>query len=103
MRKKASKQIINLGGTRGYTINEAAETLCRITGYDKVEYREARHEVKYAVPNPKKSMELLDYKEFKTFDEWLGEMWEWAKEQPDRPQYKWENYEITKGIYGYWK
>ena len=33
----------------------------------------------------------------------LAEMWEWAKKQPKRPQYMWDNYEITKGIYEYWK
>lgn len=102
-KKEASKEIINLGGTRGYSINEAAEMLCQITGYDKVTRKEARHEVKYAVPNPEKSMKLLDYRETKPMEIWLREMWEWAKEQPDRPQYKWENYEIDKGIYGYWK
>ena len=30
-------------------------------------------------------------------------MWEWAKTQPNRERYKWENYEITKGLYSYWK
>ena len=100
---ETSKEIINLGGMKGYTIKEAAETLCKVAGYDRLEYREPRHEVKYAIPDPRKSIELLDYKELKPFEEWLADMWEWAKKQPDRPQYKWENYEITKGIYGYWK
>ena len=30
-------------------------------------------------------------------------MWEWAKTQPKREQFKWDNYEIEKGIYTYWK
>ena len=30
-------------------------------------------------------------------------MWEWAKNQPDRDQYKWPFYEIDKNLYSYWK
>ena len=100
---EASKEIINVGGVKGYSINEAAELLCKITGYDKVEHKEARHEVKHAIPRPDKSIELLGYEQKTSLEEGLRKMWEWAKKQPDRPQYKWENYEITKGIYSFWK
>lgn len=100
---EASREIINVGGVRGYSINEAAELLCKITGYDKVEHKEARHEVKHAVPKPNKSIRLLNYEQKTSLEEGLKKMWEWAQKQPMRPQYKWENYEITKGIYSYWK
>lgn len=99
----ASKQIINVGGVEGYSINEAAKVLCEITGYKNVEHKEARHEVKHAVPDPSKSIKLLGYEQKTSLEEGLRKMWEWAKKQPNRPQYKWENYEITKGIYSYWK
>lgn len=99
----ASKQIINVGGEIGYTINEAAKILARITGYDNIEHKEARHEVKYAVPSPEKSKRLLGYNQSTSLEEGLTKMWEWAKTQPNRKQYKWENYEITDGIYSYWK
>ena len=100
---EASREIINVGGVRGYSINEAAELLCKITGYDKVEHKEARHEVKHAVPKPNKSIRLLNYEQKTSLEEGLRKMWEWAQTQPNRPQYKWENYEITKGIYSFWK
>ncbi len=100
---EASKEIINVGGVKGYSINEAANALCKITGYDKVEHKEARHEVKHAVPCPDKSIKLLGYEQKTSLEEGLKKMWDWAKVQPNRPQYKWENYEITKGIYSYWK
>ena len=100
---EASKEIINVGGIKGYTINEAAKILCDITGYDKVEHKEARHEVKHAVPKPDKSIKLLGYEQKTSLEEGLRKMWEWAQKQPDRPQYKWENYEITKGLYSFWK
>lgn len=102
--KEASKQIINVGGIKGYTINEAAEMLCEITGYDKsnIKHMEPRHEVKWCVPSYQKSIDLLGYEEKTTLKEGLTEMWEWAKTQPNRERYKWENYEITKGLYEYW-
>lgn len=101
--EKASKQIINLGGVRGYSINEACNILCDIIGYDKVEHKEARHEVKHAVPKPDKSIEILGYKQTTSLEDGLKDMWEWAKKQPNRKQYKWENYEITEGLYSYWQ
>jgi len=100
---EASKEIINVGGAKGYSINEAAELLCKITGYDNVEHKESRHEVKHAVPKPDKSIKILGYEQKTTLEDGLRQMWEWAKKQPNRPQYKWENYEINKGIYSYWK
>lgn len=101
--EKASKQTVNLGGTVPTTINAAAETLCRITGYDKVRHVEKRHEVKFAVPSYQKSIDVLGYEEKYSVEYGLREMWEWAKKQPDRGQYKWPEYEIDKGVYSYWK
>lgn len=103
VREEASKQIINLGGEYAYSINEAANLLCDITGYSKIEHKEERHEVKHAVPTSQKSKDILDYKQTTSLRDGLTKMWEWAKTQPMRKQYKWENYEIEKGIYTYWK
>ena len=99
----ASKQIFNVGGIKPYTIKDAAEILLGIMGTGSIEYAEQRHEVKFAVPKPDKSIELLGYSEKYTFEDGLRMMWDWAKVQPDRPQKKWERYEIEKGIYSYWK
>lgn len=101
--EKASKQIINVGGIIPYKIKDAAHLLCDITGYDKIKYAQQRHEVKYAVPTYQKSIDVLGYKQTISLDEGLKRMWEWVKVQPSRPQYKWGNYEIDKGIYEYWK
>lgn len=101
--ESASKQIINVGGIAGHTINEAANILCEITGYDKIEHLEPRHEVKWCVPSFEKSVKVLNYTEKTELKEGLTKMWEWAKKQPNRGRYKWENYEVTKGLYSYWK
>lgn len=103
VQENTSKEIINLGGVKPYTINEASRMLCNITGYDKVEHVEARHEVKWAVPTYQKSIDLLGFEEKTSLEEGLRNMWEWAKAQPKREQYVWKNYEINNGIYSYWK
>lgn len=103
IRPEASKEIINLGGEVGYSINDAAKILCEITGYDKIEYKEPRHEVKHATTTCKKSKNILGYKQTTPLKEGLKKMWEWAQKQPMREQYKWNNYEIERGIYSFWK
>jgi UDP-glucose 4-epimerase len=101
--EKCSKEIINLGGTKEYSINEANEILQKITNNKNVVYLESRHEVKNAHPTWEKSVKLLNYKDIFTLEDGLQRMWDWAKEQPKRPQYKWDKYEINKGIYNFWK
>lgn len=101
--EKASKEIINLGGIKPYTINEAASILSDITDYNDIKYAEARHEVKWAVPTYQKSIDLLGFEHKTDLHDGLVLMWEWAKKQPKRNQYVWNDYEITKGIYSYWK
>lgn len=103
IKPEASKEIINLGGEVAYSINDAAKILCEITGYDKIEHKEPRYEVKHATTTCDKSKEILGYKQTTPLREGLEKMWEWAKRQPKRKRYKWENYEIEKGIYSFWK
>lgn len=99
----ASKEIFNLGALEGISVNDAANILQEITGYDKVIYLENRYEVKHAIPNGEKSVKLLGYKENISFREGVKKMWEWAKQQPNRKQFKWDKYEIDKNMYEYWK
>lgn len=99
----ASHQIINVGGTKPITINKACELVAKITNYQNIEHKEARHEVKHAVPSYQKSIDVLSYKETTSLEEGLTEMWEWAQKQPMHPQKVWDKYEITKGLYSYWQ
>ncbi|NBU82358.1 MAG: hypothetical protein EBS55_11995, partial [Flavobacteriaceae bacterium] len=73
------------------------------TNNQNVIYLESRHEVKNAHPTWSKSVDLLNYKDIHTLEDGLTKMWEWAKLQPKREQYKWSEYEINKGIYSFWK
>ena len=103
LRKETSHQIINLGALTGYSINEAANILSEITNYNNIVHLEPRHEVKHAIPNGNKSIDLLNYKETTSLYEGLSKMWDWVQTQPDRPQYKWPFYELDNKIYSYWK
>jgi UDP-glucose 4-epimerase len=101
--KRASKEIINLGSSIFYTINEANFILREVIGGGTYIHKEGRHEVKDAHPTWDKSVVLLDYKDIITLHDGLNIMWNWAKQQPKREQFVWNNYELEKGIYSFWK
>mgnify|MGYP000335849522 FL=1 len=97
-------QIINLGGTKEYSISEACNILINVTGQNiKPVYLEPRHESKYAWATWDKSIELLGFEHKVNLEEGVTKMWEWAKKQPNRERYVWPEYELNKGIYEYWK
>jgi UDP-glucose 4-epimerase len=101
--EKASKQIINLGGTNEITILEAAQLTSKLTGNNNIEFLEQRHEIKEAYPTYQKSIDILNYKEDINFESGLEYMWLWVTSQPTRTQKTWNSYEIDKGIYSFWK
>ena len=97
-------EIINLGGIKEHTINDACNVLINVTGQNlKPVHLEARHETKYAWSTWEKSVKLLDFKHQVDLEEGLSKMWEWAKKQPNRERFIWPKYELNKGIYDYWK
>ena len=97
-------EIINLGGTKEYSISEACNILINVTGQNiKPAYLEPRHESKYAWATWDKSIELLGFEHKVNLEEGVAKMWEWAKKQPNRERYVWPEYELNKGIYEYWK
>ena len=100
---RASKQIINLGGIKEYSINEANEILREVVGGGEVKYFEGRHEVKHSIPTWQKSVDLLDFEHKTDLKEGLTKMWEWVKTQPIRERFVWPSYELDKGIYSFWK
>jgi len=101
--ENCSKEIINLGGTKHYTINEANNILREVIKDGQTVYKEQRHEVKIAVPTWQKSVELLGYEDKTSLYDGLSQMWEWSQKQPNRERFMWDNYELDKGIYSFWK
>lgn len=103
VQENCSREIINLGGTKYHTINEANRILRKIISGGEVVYREPRHEVKNAHPTWQKSFDLLGYQDKTNLEEGLKLMWDWAKKQPKRERFHWGEYELEKGIYSFWK
>jgi len=103
VKPEASQEIINLGGIEEHSIKEAAEILKQIMGAGDIIHLEGRHEVKHSIPTYQKSVDILGFKHNTTLTVGLIEMWKWAKEQPMRERFVWENYELEKGIYSFWK
>jgi UDP-glucose 4-epimerase len=100
---QASKEIINLGGIKEYSINEANATLRGVIKNGTVEHFEARHEVKHSIPTYQKSVDILGFEHKTDLYEGLTQMWKWAQQQPMRERFVWENYELEQGIYSFWK
>ena len=100
---KASKQIINLGGIEDYSILHCAKVLQEVVGKGEIVHLEKRHEVHTAVPTFQKSIDILGFEYKTSLKEGLTKMWDWAQKQPMRERFIWENYEIEKGIYSFWK
>jgi UDP-glucose 4-epimerase len=100
---EASKEIINLGGIKEYSIKEAAEVLKEVIGAKEVIHLEGRHEVKHSIPTFQKSIDILGFEHKTDLKEGLTTMWNWVKNQPMKDRFIWEKYELEKGIYTFWK
>lgn len=101
--EQCSKEIINLGGIKYYTINEANKILNNVIGNGKVKYMEKRFEVFEAFPTWKKSVALLNYSDKTSLYNGLKTMWEWVQKQPNRTRIEWKDFEINDKIYSFWK
>ena len=100
---KCIDQIINLGGIKETSINDAASILQGVIGGGDIVNLEARHEVKHSIPTFQKSVDILGFEHRTDLEDGLRIMWEWAKEQPIRERFVWPSYELDRGIYSYWK
>ena len=95
-----------IGANKVYSLNEIGalvESIGEHKGYPtEIVHLEGRHEVKHAFSDHGKAEKHLDFKDNTNIEETISEMFDWAIKQPSRPLKK-MNYEITKGMYGYWK
>lgn len=95
---------INLGGIKESTILNACNVLIEVTGTDlEPVFLEQRHEAKHAFSTWQKSVDLLDFDHKTSLRQGVEKMWSWAKDVPNKEQFSWENYEIDRGLYPYWR
>ena len=99
-------EIFNIGADKYFSLNEVAETVQRIGskyGYDvPIEHGEPRHEVKHAYCDHTKAKTMLNFKDNTKLEDLIETMFVWAMKEPNR-KVKDMEYEITEGIYDYWK
>ena len=99
-------EIFNIGADKYFSLNEVAETVQRIGskyGYDvSIEHGEPRHEVKHAYCDHTKAKTMLNFKDNTKLEDLIETMFVWAMKEPNR-KVKDMEYEITEGIYDYWK
>lgn len=97
-------QVYNLGGIESHSINEICDMVKEVTGFNKVEYLQQRGEVFDTTPDPSKSIEKLGYKDKVDLLTGLHKMWDWVRlENKVGKWYEWDEFELDKGIYSYWK
>ena len=102
--EKCVGEIINLGGIKSYSINEAARIVLKVTKSNlEPVYFEKRHEAKHAWSTWQKSVDLLGFEHKVDLEEGVTKMWEWAKNQPSRDRFTWSDFEIDDKIYSFWK
>jgi len=99
----ASKQIINVGGKYHTNIKTACDILQKVIGEGEIVFKESRHEVKNAYVTWQKSVDILGYNEKHNLEQGIYKMWNWAKTQPMRKRFEWNQFELNNGIYSYWK
>lgn len=103
VKPEASRQIINLGGARPITINQAVHALNDVLGKQAaMEYCEPRHEVHQAWCTTDKSVRLLGYEERTPLDVGLHRMWDWAR-TTDQTCAPTPPIEVEQGMPSYWR
>ena len=99
-------EIFNIGADKFFSLNQVAETVQVIGkkyGYEvPIEHGPPRHEVKHAYCDHTKAKNLLKFQDNTKLEELIESMFVWAMKQPNR-KVKDMEYEITEGIYDYWK
>ena len=104
--KEFDGETFNIGADKFFSLNQVAKTVQEIGkkyGYDvPIEHGPPRHEVKHAYCNHDKAKNLLKFKDDTKLEELIESMFVWAMKQPKR-KVKDMEYEVTEGIYDYWK
>ena len=99
-------EIFNIGADKFFSLNQVAETVQAIGkkyGYEvPIEHGPPRHEVKHAYCDHTKAKNLLKFQDNTKLEELIEDVFVWAMKQPKR-KVKDMEYEVTDGIYEYWR
>lgn len=98
--------VFNIGSDQFCTILDIAALVKKVAknhGYDgRIEHVEGRHEIKHAYCDHTKAKEVLRFNDSTDVEALIDKMFRWSLTQPAR-EVKKMSYELTNGIYSYWK
>ena len=99
-------EIYNIGADKTYSINQLADIVQEVASHFgfkmQKKFVEARQEVKHAFCDHSKAKKELKFNDQTNLERLIYSLFEWAVTQKSRQQ-KTMSYEITKGLYGFWK
>ena len=102
--EEAKNQIINIGGSKVYTVNQIAEEVLSAMNKNlSKEHVPARYEVKNAWCDNSKAAKILGYEDKTSLKEGVARMVSWAKNQGPMQPIIWEGYELEHGLPESWK
>ena len=104
---KTDQKIINVGADKHYSINELANivqdiSLQKINRRPKIVHLEPRDEVDLAWCDHALAKDLIGFEDKTDLYDLVEETWDWAIKVKAK-EVKLMKYEITKGIYSYWR
>ncbi len=102
--QKAANQVINLGASKDYSVNEIAEEVIKAMTSDlSEEHVPPRVEVKYAWCDNSRAKTILGYEDRTSIQEGIRRMAEWAKKKGPMDPIIWERVEIDKNLPDSWR
>jgi UDP-glucose 4-epimerase len=104
LNRLARNQIFNLGAETPYTVNELAKLVAKAMGVrPKVNYLDARSELKHAFSSHKRVEEVFGYKPNITLEAGLANMASWVRQVGSRESRFFGEIEIAKNMPASWQ
>ncbi|MBS3071715.1 NAD-dependent epimerase/dehydratase family protein [Candidatus Pacearchaeota archaeon] len=102
--EKANNQIINIGASKFYSVNQLARITKEAMESDsEIEYLPPRKEVQHAYSKTDKAKRILDFEDITPLEEGIKRMAMWAKNVGPMEPVIWENVEIEEGLPEFYK
>lgn len=100
----AYNQVLNIGADAVVTLNELAANIASIMGVTlRIEYLDARHEVKHVHAAHEKIKKIFGIFAGTPLEEGLRKMYNWVKQHGGRTSTDFERLEVTKNLPGVWR
>lgn len=101
--KECYNQVFNIGADQEFTVNELAETVCKVMGKNgQVRHVEARNEVLHAYADHSKVQKVFGIKSYTTLEDGLNKMVAWGKNAGIKKSMRFKGIEIEEKLPPVW-